>query len=178
MYVYLLQFMMLMAEAILTLSPSNYLTRRLSRGNRIIVHWVLQALATVSIYAGFLVIVINKNMHNKSHFYTTHAIVGLVAVIGCGITSLDGVITLFGMNFKDWVSPVKTKLIHIVFGMITFLLGMIALALGLYTHWFMRNSNETLQVVFTVIAAMATFLTLENAVRSAYNKAEIIARRL
>nr|CAD7446043.1 unnamed protein product [Timema bartmani] len=99
----------LMAQAIMAMSHDNIFADKLSRQGRVRAHWVLQAFAAIFIFGGFLVIVINKNLNDKPHFVTIHAIVGLIAVILVGLASSGGVATLFSLRLKMLVSVHPTS---------------------------------------------------------------------
>jgi cytochrome b-561 domain-containing protein 2 len=89
-----------MAEAVMMMmSQDNIIASKLSRQGRVRLHWILQAGAAASIFTGFLVIVINKNIHNKNHFKSWHSILGLVFLVSVGITNSGGVITLYSFRF-------------------------------------------------------------------------------
>nr|CAD7603407.1 unnamed protein product [Timema genevievae] len=162
----------LMAQAIMAMSHDNIFADKLSRQGRVRAHWVLQAFAAIFIFAGFLVIVINKNLNDKPHFVTIHAIVGLIAVILVGLASSGGVATLFSLRLKMLVRPAVMKLVHNILGIVTFSLGVICTILGLFSKWFSDNGGYAAQVICTVVVALAGVLTLESAVKSAYARYE------
>nr|CAD7263516.1 unnamed protein product [Timema shepardi] len=158
----------LMAQAIMAMSHDNIFADKLSRQGRVRAHWVLQAFAAIFIFAGFLVIVVNKNLNDKPHFVTIHAIVGLISVILVGLASSGGVATLFSLRLKMLVRPAVMKLVHNILGIVTFSLGVICIILGLFSKWFSDNGGYAAQVICTVVVALAGVLTLESAVKSAY----------
>nr|CAD7409241.1 unnamed protein product [Timema poppensis] len=158
----------LMAQAIMAMSHDNIFADKLSRQGRVRAHWVLQAFAAIFIFAGFLVIVVNKNLNDKPHFMTIHAIVGLISVILVGLASSGGVATLFSLRLKMLVRPAVMKLVHNILGIVTFSLGVICIILGLFSKWFSDNGGYAAQVICTVVVALAGVLTLESAVKSAY----------
>nr|CAD7407213.1 unnamed protein product [Timema cristinae] len=162
------QALTLMAQAIMAMSHDNIFADKLSRQGRVRAHWVLQAFAAIFIFAGFLVIVINKNLNDKPHFVTIHSIVGLIAVILVGLASSGGVATLFSLRLKMLVRPAVMKLVHNILGIVTFSLGVICTILGLFSKWFSDNGGYAAQVICTVVVALAGVLTLESAVKSAY----------
>ncbi|KAJ9580735.1 hypothetical protein L9F63_024086 [Diploptera punctata] len=162
--------LLLMAEAVMVISPDNLIGSKLSHQGRVRTHWILQAAAAGCIFAGFLVIVISKNIHNKKHFHSWHAIIGLVLIICMGLASSGGVFTLYSLKLKKIIKPAKMKLIHNLAGIVTFLIGVIVEILGLYTHWFNRHSSPTAQVICIVFLVLAAIFTLEGALKSAYSR--------
>jgi len=163
-----LQFLLLMAEAVLIMSQGNIIASNLSRQGRVRLHWILQASAAAFIFAGFLVIVINKNLHNKNHFKSWHSVIGLVFLVCVGITSSGGVVTLYSLRLKQYVKPAKMKLFHNLVGVLTFVVGVATEIFGIYTNWFLKHSSLSAQIVCTLFIVLGGIFTLESAVKSAY----------
>lgn len=163
-----LQSLLLMAEAVMIISQGNIIASNLSRQGRVRLHWILQASAAAFIFAGFLVIVINKNLHNKNHFKSWHSVIGLVFLVCVGITSSGGVVTLYSIRLKQYIKPAKMKLVHNLVGVLTFVIGVATEIFGIYTHWFLKHANLSAQIVCTVFVVLGAIFTLESAVKSAY----------
>jgi len=163
-----LQSLLLMAEAVMIMSQGNIIASNLSRQGRVRLHWILQASAAAFIFAGFLVIVINKNLHNKNHFKSWHSVIGLVFLVCVGITSSGGVVTLYSLRLKQYVKPAKMKLFHNLVGVLTFVIGVSTEIFGIYTHWFLKHTSLSAQIVCTVFVVLGGIFTLESAVKSAY----------
>jgi len=163
-----LQSLLLMAEAVMIMSQGNIIASNLSRQGRVRLHWILQASAAGFIFAGFLVIVINKNLHKKNHFESWHSVIGLVFLVCVGITSSGGVVTLYSLRLKQYIKPAKMKLFHNLLGVLTFVIGVATEIFGIYTHWFLTHANLSAQIVCTVFVVLGGIFTLESAVKSAY----------
>ena len=163
-----LQSLLLMAEAVMIMSQGNLIASNLSRQGRVRLHWILQASAAAFIFAGFLVIVINKNLHNKNHFKSWHSVIGLVFLVCVGITSSGGVVTLYSLRLKQYIKPAKMKLFHNLVGVLTFGIGVATEIFGIYTQWFLKHSSLSTQIVCTVFVLLGGIFTLESAVKSAY----------
>lgn len=162
--------LLLMAEAVMAMSPDNLCASKLSHQGKARLHWILQAGAAGFIFAGFLVIVINKNLNNKRHFHSWHGIIGLVFFICVGVTSSGGVMTLYSLSLKKIIKPAKMKLLHNLVGIVTFSIGVITEILGMYTNWFPKHSSPTAQVIFTVFLVLGAIFALEGALKSAYSR--------
>jgi cytochrome b-561 domain-containing protein 2 len=159
-----------MAEAVMIMSQDNIIASKLARQGRVRLHWILQAGAATFIFAGFLVIVINKNLHNKNHFQSWHSIIGLIFFVCVGITSSGGVVTLYSLRLKQYLRPAKLKLLHNLVGVLTFAIGVVTEIFGIYTLWFPKHASLSAQVVCTVFVVLGGILTLESAVKSAYSR--------
>jgi cytochrome b-561 domain-containing protein 2 len=70
-----------MAEAVMMMLQDNIVASKPSCQGRVRLNWILHAGAAASIFTGFLVIVINENIHNKNHFKSWHSILGLVFLV-------------------------------------------------------------------------------------------------
>lgn len=163
-----LQSLLLMAEAVMIMSQGNIIASNLSRQGRVRLHWILQASAAAFIFAGFLVIVINKNLHSKNHFKSWHSVIGLVFLVCVGITSSGGVVTLYSLRLKQYIKPAKMKLFHNLVGVLTFVIGVASVIFGIYTHWFIKHAGLSAQIVCTVFVVLGGIFTLGSAVKSAY----------
>jgi hypothetical protein len=167
-----------MAEAVMIMSQDNVMASKLSHQARVQMHWMLQAGAAACIFSGFLVIVINKNKHNKNHFQSWHSVIGLVFLVFVGITSSGGVITLYSIRLKQYLKPAKMKLIHNLAGALTFAIGVVTEIFGVYTLWFSKHAGISAQVICTVFVILGGIFTLENAVKSAYARFKALYQSL
>jgi cytochrome b-561 domain-containing protein 2 len=106
-----------MAEAVMMMSQDNIIASKPSCQGRVRLHWILQAGAAASIFTGFFVIVLNKNILNKNHFKSWHSILGLVFLVSVEIASSGGVITLYSFRLNTVVlKPAKMKPLHNLVG--------------------------------------------------------------
>lgn len=160
------------------MSQDNIIVSKLSRQARVRLHWMLQAGAAAFIFSGFLVIVINKNTHNKNHFQSWHSVIGLIFLVFVGITSSGGVTTLYSFRLKQFLKPAKMKLIHNLIGVLTFAIGVVTEIFGIYTQWFLKHAGLSAQVVCTVFVILGGIFTLESAVKSAYARFKALYQSL
>jgi uncharacterized membrane protein YhaH (DUF805 family) len=155
-----------MGEAILILSDDNILTylhpsiKETVREH----HWIIQVVAAICNIVGFATEIHNKNLKGRSHFQSTHAILGLVTIILSFVACVVGIITLCAAKLKDWVKPSHIKIIHTVTGMLTFVLGIAAQITGLVK---LSDAYVTPTIVLLVFAA---FVVFEGAIRHAYSR--------
>ncbi|KAI4495698.1 hypothetical protein M0802_008533 [Mischocyttarus mexicanus] len=124
---------LLMLEAIFCVSGEAYVSTKLSRKNRILVHWVLQSLGFVLTLAGVLVIIVMKG--NKSHFKSDHGKLGLAAMILFAVIMISGIFADNTKWFYPRIRPIPIKVFHIVFGIIVTIILVAALIDGTYTRW-------------------------------------------
>lgn len=130
-----------MTEAILCFNNKNILTSNLNHKDKVYVHWILQTLAVISITIGYAAIFINKNLHNKPHFHSYHAIFGTATFSSLFLSIIGGVVAKYNWSLKKYIKPVYAKVGHGFGGILSYVLGSITILLGLYTHWFYRNAS-------------------------------------
>ncbi|XP_044257916.1 transmembrane reductase CYB561D2 [Tribolium madens] len=155
--------MFLMTEAILSLSKENLFTGTLPKGIRVRLHWIFQTIACILITIGFVVVYINKDYLNKQHFMTWHGLLGLIGLIFCIPSCLNGIAALYHGSLRQLVRPKIIKFVHILSGIVSFGFGGAALILSVYTKWFERHSNGNivtflLGLAFVSIAVVWTLV--------------------
>lgn len=124
-----------MTQAIFSFSNDNTLTRKLSREQRLKVHWTLQICAGVSILIAFICIYTYKNTKNAEHFATTHGYLGFLTLLFCLGTVGGGIFAAFSVNFRHIVKPIVVKIIHSSFGVISYSLAVLTMCYGLNHAW-------------------------------------------
>ncbi|XP_055686612.1 transmembrane reductase CYB561D2-like [Lutzomyia longipalpis] len=129
-----------MTEAILSFSENNLLARNRNFKWRVKYHWILQAIGGASVAAGFIIILTNKFINEKSHFQTNHAIVGLVTIIVTALVAAGGIWTKYSYDLREYLRPVYAKLIHAALGGAVYILAVTALILGMNSDFFERYS--------------------------------------
>jgi uncharacterized membrane protein YhaH (DUF805 family) len=158
-----------MGEAILVLSDDNILTflhpsvKKTAREN----HWIMQITAAMCNLVGFVTMIVEKNIKGRSHFHSTHAILGLVTIVLSFVAAAGGIFTLYAAKLKDCVKPSYIKLIHTIIGVITFVLGVASQATGLVR---LNNESDDTGTICIVLLAIAAFVIFEGAVRHAYSR--------
>ncbi|XP_043485591.1 transmembrane reductase CYB561D2 [Polistes fuscatus] len=124
---------LLMLEAIYCVSGEAYVSSKMTRKNRILIHWVLQSLGFLLTLAGVLVIIVMKG--KRSHFTSVHGKLGLAAMILFAIIMISGGLADNTKWFYPRIRPVTIKIFHIVGGILVTLVLLAALINGTYTHW-------------------------------------------
>lgn len=147
-----------MTSAINAITPGDLATEWMPIRLRSARHWVLQLLGCTVILTGFLVILSNKIINNKSHFVTLHAKFGLASLIFMLLTSLGGLGALYSLKLKDYIAPIFTKLIHAGVGLLTFVLGIITILLGNFSHWW--SFGEILRYTSMLLVLLVMLFTI------------------
>jgi hypothetical protein len=164
-----LQFSLLMGQAILVLSDDNIITFLHPTVKKISLefHWIVQIVAAMCNLVGFVTIIVDRNIKGRSHFHSNHAILGLVTIVLSFVAAAGGIFTLYAAKLKDWVKPFYIKLIHIIIGTITFVLGVAAQATAL-VRW--NNASDDTGTICIVLLVIAAFVVFEGAVLRAYTR--------
>ncbi|KAF5300505.1 hypothetical protein FQA39_LY02304 [Lamprigera yunnana] len=152
-----LGWVLLMGEGILIFAPGNRLTTALSHKTKVKLHWIIQSISLGSGVIGFIVIYINKDLHNKPHFHSWHGILGLISTVLFIPVGMSGIIALYSFNFRDYIHPITTKLIHRICGVATFVAGGVTILLSLYTNWFKRRVNDDITLMWFILLFFTIF---------------------
>ncbi|EAT35327.1 AAEL012502-PA [Aedes aegypti] len=169
-------YFILMSQAVLTLSGANLLTYRQHQKTRILIHWILQALAGILITIAFVCIFLNKVRMDKKHFQTTHAIVGLITVILTLASIGGGIFTKYGYQLRHLVRPIYSKIMHGVAGVVTYILGSATIALGVYSQWFQEDNNGQVRLALLIGIIAVTLYVIVNPIAATISRTKTALR--
>ncbi|XP_063708170.1 transmembrane reductase CYB561D2-like [Culicoides brevitarsis] len=139
-------YLVLMFQAILSMSDLNCWTAKLNYKQRVTFHWILQAASLSCITIGFVAIFVNKVRLGKEHFHTLHAIFGLITYILTIIVACGGIWTKYSFQLRKYLKPVYVKINHSLMGVVVFGLGITTACLGVYSKWFLKVSTTDMQL--------------------------------
>ncbi|XP_051159427.1 transmembrane reductase CYB561D2-like isoform X2 [Leptopilina boulardi] len=126
---------LLIIEAVFSISGEVLLAHKLSRAQRITIHWIMLTIGLCLILCGLIIAIVNKNNKNKEHFVSFHAILGLTTIVLASLVAIFGIIA----NNTRWlyprVRPVLIKVLHAYGGIVMTILFIASLIAGAYTHW-------------------------------------------
>jgi cytochrome b-561 domain containing protein 2 len=124
-----------MSQAILTLSDNIYFTYKPLLKYRLLVHWMLSAIAGILITIAVVCMYCNKLKDAKPHFQSVHSVFGLITICLTLITIGLGVFTQYKLPFGlISIRPVTKKLAHTLLGMSTYILAVITIEIGIYNQ--------------------------------------------
>lgn len=153
--------LVVMTSAINAVTPGDLATEWMPMRLRSARHWVLQLVGGSIVLAGFIVIVINKIIHNDNHFVTLHAKFGLASFIFMLIAKSGGLGALYSLKLKQYLAPLYIKLIHASVGLLTFILGIITILLGLFSNWWTRKEfGDILRYIIFSLVLTVMVLTI------------------
>ncbi|KAG7196779.1 hypothetical protein KM043_013117 [Ampulex compressa] len=159
-------------EAVFGISGEAYLISKLPRRKRVTLHWILHSVGLGLLLIGFIIIVVNKVKHNKRHFVTPHAILGLITILLALLTAAFGIVT----NNTRWlyprVRPVLIKIVHAFGGIVVMVLLLAALITGTYTRWW-PGSDTGRSLTFTSFF-IAGVLILIKPILGAVSRSKVI----
>ncbi|XP_049295588.1 uncharacterized protein LOC125770233 [Anopheles funestus] len=147
-------YLILMSQAVLTMSGTNYFTHRCHHRTKVFLHWVLQAVAGILITIASVCIFLNKVRLGKPHFQTLHGIFGLVTVCFTLASIGGGVTTKYAFQLRHYISPIYSKLMHGIAGTVAYLLGVTTISLGVYSRWFQEDNEANVRL--TLVIAIGT----------------------
>ncbi|XP_053608733.1 uncharacterized protein LOC128674276 [Plodia interpunctella] len=153
-----LGYQLLMAEAILTLSPHNSWTTSLKYVHKRIAHWVLQIMgSTLAIVGSFI-----KMMDKTVHFDTLHAQFSLVALLFTTACLVNGLTSLYAYELRKIIPGTLSKVTHICFGTIAFSASAVCLCYGFDKPSFNRWATPPLKAVFMAFVGIFTVIIIVN----------------
>lgn len=156
----------MMAEAILAFTHTN----RLLYKQQVVLHWICHSIGFSLIIAGFVVVIINKNRNNYSHFNSAHSIAGLITIICVILSIIGGVVTKFSFQLRKLLRPIRIKLFHSIFGALTFMLAMITILLALFTPYFISITATEVRYYFILKIAIVCIFVLFRAVKTVISR--------
>lgn len=159
-----------MGEAIISITKNNVFTNRMIPVTRVRLHWIMQTLAALCILGGFGVMYQAKENYKNKHFTTWHGLMGFISFVCCFPTYLNGVTALFNVDLRKFIKPAINKLIHAICGILTFLIGGIALLLSVETGWFQRRTSKEVQDFWFWLLLFSIVWTLIQPLLTAFNR--------
>ncbi|XP_019848011.2 transmembrane reductase CYB561D2 [Bactrocera dorsalis] len=155
----------LMAEALMSHYPINFVTNRFTHRTKSKIHGVIQLVGGAMALLGS----IGKISQTEVHFTTWHGKIGLAATFLCIVNLIGGTVTYFQPKFiRKSHPPAVLKFRHNLSGMVAFTLGMLAIFLSYRTKFTYKYVDPefivvlslatVLVYVFTMIAPMRSFL--------------------
>ncbi|XP_057656524.1 transmembrane reductase CYB561D2-like [Diorhabda carinulata] len=169
-----LGWMFLMTEGVLFISKENPVGRRLKldRTLKLRYHWIAIVISMILVAIGFIIAVKTKNDRGKEHFKSLHAIFGLIAVLGCIPSAINGTTSLFDVELKQYIKPSLNTAIHVASGSVVVTFGGLSLIMSVYTNWFKRNTdnNKYLFMLGLVTAIYVTIWTSQRPWRKTLRK--------
>uniref|UniRef100_A0A182XGU1 ascorbate ferrireductase (transmembrane) n=1 Tax=Anopheles quadriannulatus TaxID=34691 RepID=A0A182XGU1_ANOQN len=147
-------YLILMSQAVLTMSGANYFTHRCQHRTKVFLHWLLQAVAGVLISIASVCIFLNKVRLGKPHFQTLHGIFGLVTVCLTLVSIAGGVTTKYAFQLRHYMRPIYSKLGHGIVGTVSYLLATVTISLGVYSRWFQEDNDANVRL--TLVIAIGT----------------------
>lgn len=165
-----------MTEAILAFSPTSLIANKYRYEEKLTLHWVLQFGAATAFSIGFLSIYFNKVNNGYEHFVSTHASIGLKALLLIAGASSGGIAARYSRSFRNVIRPAYLKLVHSTFGVIAYGLAVYAFCLGLQTAWFQSQSSVLWSTILVLLTAVLAFLSALSPIKSIISKIRNLTR--
>ncbi|XP_067620258.1 transmembrane reductase CYB561D2 [Eurosta solidaginis] len=167
-------FHVLMAEALMSHYPINFVTNSFSHRAKSKIHGILQLGGGSMVLLGAL----GKFSQTEVHFTTLHGKIGLAATCLCFASLTGGLLNYFQPKFILKIySPSELKYRHNLFGMITFTLGMWTIFLGYSTKFTYKYADPEFIVALSLAAILVYIFTLIAPMRSFLAKLQYRSQR-
>lgn len=149
-----------MTEGILAFTSNAFTARGLKYSERLTLHWLLQLSGIIMIAIAFWAIYTHKTNNGYNHFYSQHASMGLnTCLMVVGVTC-GGIAARYSNAFRNVIKPAYLKIIHSIFGVITYSMAIFTFYLGLDSVWFRAQSNAQWIILLTYAVATLAILAL------------------
>ncbi|XP_013191519.1 uncharacterized protein LOC106135698 [Amyelois transitella] len=153
-----LGYQLLMAEAILTLSPHNSWTSSFTFAHKRRVHWVLQIMGSILAIVGSFI----KYMDKTVHWDTLHSKFSLVALIFTIVCLVNGVTSLFAHELRRVIPGTLSKITHICFGTVAFVASSVCLCYGFDKSSFSGWATPPMKATFIAFVGIFTVIIIVN----------------
>ncbi|XP_059061857.1 uncharacterized protein LOC131854732 [Achroia grisella] len=161
-------YQLLMAEAILCLSPDNSWTASYRVIDKRRAHWILQIVGSVLAITGSFL----KFADKTTHWNSLHGKFGLVALVFTCVSLVNGLSSLYAYELRNLIPGNISKLTHICFGTVAFVAASVSLCFGFNKQFFINWATLPLAYtimaftgIFTLIAIVSPFVTFVRKVR-------------
>ncbi|XP_053975528.1 transmembrane reductase CYB561D2-like [Hylaeus volcanicus] len=162
---------LLMAEAVFSISGEAYIGHKISRVNRVTMHWILHTAGLTLVLIGLIIIVANKVNHNRPHFSSPHSILGLISIILAFLVAGFGIVT----NNPKWLyprfRPVLLKIMHAFGGIAITVLLFASVITGTYKWSPIAETGRSLVFASLFIAG---FFILVKPVLGAVSRSKVV----
>ncbi|KAG7302120.1 hypothetical protein JYU34_013581 [Plutella xylostella] len=163
---------LLMAQAILSLSDSNGWSSKLRLVDRRRAHWILQILGSGLAIIGSFIKIVDKS----AHWNTLHGKFALVALVFTTFSLVNGVASLYGVEWRRFLNMNISKLTHVCFGIVAFSSATITLCYGFdkfpFRTW---ASTPVADALIAVTAVYATIIIINPAI-TFYRKSRVVIK--
>lgn len=149
-----------MTQAILVYSGNHWILKKNPQGNRMKIHWILQAAAASCIFIGFICSVIQKIKSGKEHFATTHAIFGLITCVLWLLTIAVGILNAYAVELRHLIKPIVQKIVHGCLGVLSYSLGMLTLFYGINHDSVQQHFSKGWIIVYNVFICIIWVCTI------------------
>ncbi|TMW54490.1 hypothetical protein DOY81_000482 [Sarcophaga bullata] len=167
MFMTVIGFHVLCAEALMSHYPYNPITKRFSHRNKSRFHGILQIIGGSMALLGGL----GKYQSTEIHFTTWHGRFGIAANAMCFASLMGGLLNYFQPKFIHKIyTPSEVKFRHNLFGMITFTLAMTTIILGYFTQFFVKYVDADIIPGFALATALVYLLTMIAPARALLDK--------
>uniref|UniRef100_A0A2A4JQY6 ascorbate ferrireductase (transmembrane) n=1 Tax=Heliothis virescens TaxID=7102 RepID=A0A2A4JQY6_HELVI len=147
-------YQLLMAHAILSLSPHNSWSAHLKMVDKRRAHWILQCMGSGLAIAGSFIKISDKT----AHWDTYHGQFALVALVFSVVSLVNGLSSLYSYELRKFIPAKLSKITHICFGIVGFAASAISLCYGMDKGLFRNWTTDAL--ASTLIAFVATLTAI------------------
>ncbi|XP_058798607.1 transmembrane reductase CYB561D2-like isoform X1 [Phymastichus coffea] len=167
----------LLIEGVYAISGEAFVSKKLTRKNRITLHWILHLVGLILMTIGLVITIVNKNKLGKDHFVTTHAQLGLAVFVIVWVIAAFGILANNAQWFYPTVRPVLLKVVHSCAGICMVILLLATVINGTYTKWWGKSGGtETSKGLVFAALFIAGVLVIVKPIIGAIARTRVLMR--
>ncbi|XP_072949966.1 uncharacterized protein [Epargyreus clarus] len=166
-------YQLLMAVAILSLSPNNGWSAFLTLRDKRRVHTVLQVMGSALAISGSFIKILNKEVHWNS----LHGKYGLVALVFTTVSLVNGLSSLYAFEWRRCLPGNLSKLTHICFGIVAYATSSVSLCYGFDKVFFRAWATEAFATTLIAFTGIITFIVIFNPIITFFSKSMNIIKK-
>lgn len=142
------------------MSDNNYFTQNLDHHSRIKYYWILQVISIPLLVVSLFSIWLDKHLKNDKHLQSTHSILGLFTTCFTCASITFGIFTKF---FDKLKSSLIIKSIITMNSIVFYILGVVSIITGIFTHWFEEGIDSTIQkLLLCILTSIIPFVVYKS----------------
>lgn len=167
-----LGYQLFMAEGIMATYNRNTFTMGIkSRAWKIRAHWILQVIGSGFVLYGTPMLIYYREVENKKHFHSSHAVTGLISFILLVLSFLSGFSALFSVEMKNYVKPLFSKAVHNFLSSACYVVGMVSIIIAYYTkRWITRKDPGGMRELMIYFCILNTIFTMIGPLKTVWNQ--------
>lgn len=165
-------YQLFMAEGIMATYNRNTFTMGIkNRSWKIHIHWVLQVIGAGLVLYGTPMEIYHREIENKKHFHSVHAVTGLVSFILLVISFVSGIPAMFATEMRKYIKPIFSKAVHNFISSACYIVGMVSIIWAYKTkRWVTRSDPGGMREIMLWFCILNLIFTMVGPTKAFFNQ--------